>query len=117
MPQAFGVVPLGVGAHVKNFAPRLIVQLRGLVRPRQVCLTAVGEFDFRSFTAVGADNEQHRGSRSVRHGGGRGLVDQASVPETLDGERRVDRMRFVPANCPPNNMLPTPPCFYPPSSP
>src|SRR5258708_20589745 len=62
MPPTFGVDAFGIGAHVQKFGPRLIVQLRGLAGPRQVCLTAVGEFDFRAFTAVGAGNEQHRGS-------------------------------------------------------
>src|SRR5882724_8544059 len=57
----FGIYALGIGAHVQEFRPRLIVQLGGLDRPRQVCLPAVGEFDFRAFTAVGADNEQHGG--------------------------------------------------------
>src|SRR5260221_5040813 len=90
MPPAFGVDALGVGAHVQKFGPRLIVQLRGLVRPRQVCLTAVGEFDFRSFTAVGADNEQHRGpvqcataaaaASSIRHPSRkRSMVDGALI--------------------------------------
>src|SRR5579863_1007556 len=85
MAPAFGIDALGIGAHVQKLGPRSIVQLRGLAGPREVRLTAVGEFDFRAFTTVGADNEQHRIFRSVSHGRRRCLVYQVSVAETLDG--------------------------------
>src|SRR6202011_4653984 len=98
MAPTLGIHALGIGAHVQKFRPRLIVELRGLMRTCQVRLTAMVEFDFWAFTAVGADNEQHWKSGSVGDGGGRGLVDQVSVTEAIDGERRVDRMRLVPCN-------------------
>src|SRR5260370_38590273 len=95
METALAIVTFGVVWDLQEFSPRLIVQLRGLVRPPPVCLTAVLEFDFRAFTAVGADNEQHRKSRSVSHGGRRFLVYQISVAETLDGDPRLDRGRLA----------------------
>src|SRR5271166_3222544 len=100
MAPALGVDALGVVAHVQELRPRLIIQLRGLSGPRQVGLAAIREFDFRALTAVGAVNEQHRRSRSMRYGGRRGLVNQESVAEALDGEGRVDRMRFIACNRP-----------------
>jgi hypothetical protein len=59
---ALGVHTLGIDAHVQEFRPRLIVELRGLLRPRHMRLAAVGEFDFWALAAVGTDNEQHRNS-------------------------------------------------------
>src|SRR5277367_1392020 len=59
MPPALGIHTLGIGAHVEKFRPRLIVELRGLERPRQVRLTAVGKFDFGTFSAVRTIDEQH----------------------------------------------------------
>src|SRR6202021_1218058 len=56
---AFGIHAFGVAAHIQKFCPRLIVELRGLLGPSEVRLTPIGEFDFRAFTAVGTDNEQH----------------------------------------------------------
>src|ERR1700684_2885805 len=46
MAPAFGIHALGIGAHVQEFRPRLIVELPGLARPREVRLTAIAEFDF-----------------------------------------------------------------------
>src|SRR5450631_2719896 len=100
MAPAFGIRALGIGAHVQELRPRLIVELRGMVRAREVCLTAVAELDFRALTAVGAGDEQHRECRSMSHGGCRGFIDQVTVAEALDGERRVDRVWLVARNGP-----------------
>src|SRR6202035_5320065 len=97
---AFGIHALRIGTHVQELRPCLIVELRGMVRAREVSLTAVAELDFRALTAVGAGNEQHRACPSMSHGGCRGLIDQVSVAEALDGERRVDRVRLVARNGP-----------------
>src|SRR5580698_1174667 len=40
----------------------------------------------------------------VGHGGGGGFVDQVTVAEAFDGERRVDGMRFVAGDGPGEHM-------------
>jgi hypothetical protein len=55
---ALGVNALGVGAHVQEFRPLLIVKFGGLHGPHQMSLATMGKFDFRSFTAVRAAYEQ-----------------------------------------------------------
>ena len=80
---ALGMHALDVVAHVQKIGPGLIVEVRGPGRPRDVRLAAVGEFDLGPLAAIGAGDEQH-GEAAVRHGGGRGLVDEVAVAETLD---------------------------------
>jgi hypothetical protein len=59
MPPALGVNTLGIGAHVQEFRPRLIVEIGGLRGPYQVSLPAMSELYFRTIAAKGAGDEQH----------------------------------------------------------
>src|SRR5258708_18501826 len=65
-------------------------------------LAAIGELHLGSGAAMRTSDEKHDRDvlRSVGNGGGGGLVDEDTVPETFYGEGCVDRMGFVFRDCP-----------------
>src|ERR1700733_5988127 len=49
--------------------------------------------------------------RSVSYGGCRRFVDQVTIAKALNGERRIDRMGFIPGNRPSKDMRRSRRCF------
>src|SRR5216684_3505837 len=106
VPPAFGMHSLRVPSHVEEVRPGLIVEAHGIGGTGDMGLAAIGEFKLRAGAAIWTADKQHDRDDlgSVGYGGGGGFVDQDAVPETLDAERRIDRMRFVPGDGPGKNI-------------
>src|SRR5260370_41966250 len=83
--------------------------VRGAGGRGDVRLPAVHELRLGTLTAQGTVDQQHgdvtgAAMSSVRHRGRGRLVDEVTVAEALQGERRVDRVRLVARDGPGKDM-------------
>src|SRR5256886_4327312 len=106
---ALGVHPAGVVTAVEIVRPLLRRHLRRLRGPGDVRLPAVHELQLGTLAAIGTVDQQHgdvtgAALSSVRYCGRGRLVDEPTVAEALQGERRVDRVRLIVRDGPGKHM-------------
>src|SRR5690606_5420675 len=95
VPPALEGDALVIGADEEIALEFLAGNLRDVLRPRDVRLAGMPEFELRPlFLAIGAVDQEHA-ETSVRHGSRRRLVDEPAGTEALEREGRVDRVRLV----------------------
>src|SRR5499427_4165348 len=89
-----------VTAQIEIGGPLLRAHRRRITRAGDVRLTSIYELRLGTLATVGALDEQHGVAPSVRHSGGRRLVNEVTVAEALEREGCVERMWLIASDGP-----------------
>ena len=73
----------------------IVIQQGRVLRACDMRLSAIGEFDFGTRTAIWATDQKHEAAPSMCHSRGRRLIDHRTVAEALEPERRINRVWLV----------------------